>query len=363
MKKILIVINILLFGFSLSTCKRQAGDDYSKIIFFIGDVKKNNVPVEIGDIILQNDIILTGKLSSCDIKFGGSFLRVKEDTKIVLSELSNKNNLENTSIGLDVGKILCKAKKLTRSESLTVKTPTAVASVRGTQFTVEADAQKTSQIKVFTGEVKVVKRVSRLEDSVDQLLETAPAVEDNEKVIITLDEIVKIEKKVDAAFSKENQKNNNMKTVLDAVLNDVRNDIEINKKEVRSFKLDDFSDENKEIIAVVEKPKSLIDEIQKAVEIEKKEPVPEGRLIVTRYEIHFIKDGRPVWEGKVINPPVKKDDKIYIASGSYVFCASVDGPVYWKREIKNNGKVEIKDNKLIVFSGNETKELDLVTGL
>jgi hypothetical protein len=345
-------------------CVKESGDDYSSIIFYIGDVKKNSKEAEIGDIILQNDIITTGLQSSCDIKIGGSIIRVKEKSNVKLSELYRKGDIEKTTVDLDVGKLLCKAKKLSKSENFLVKTPTAVAGVRGTKFTVETDAQKTSRIKVFNGNVTVVKRVKQLEDaSIEKIMETAPSLSEEEKVIVTEKEVKQAEKIVEQAIEQEQKINQNVEAAVIKVMETHQQDVVVATKEIQKFKIEDFKEENKEMIAVQEKPKEVITAIKNIVKLEKKQPVPEGRLLITRYEIYFIKNEKPLWEGKVVNPPIQKDNKLYIASGDYVFCASIDGPVFWKRNIKNDGKIEIKDNKVLINSEGKSKEIDIVTGL
>ena len=345
-------------------CIKESKEDYSSIIFYIGDVKKNNIAAEIGEIILQNDAISTGVQSSCDIKIGGSIIRIKEKSNVRLSELYQKNDIEKTTVDLDVGKLLCKAKKLSKSESFLVKTPTAIAGVRGTKFTVEADAKKTSRIKVFNGNVAVVKRVKQLGNiEVDKIIKTAPTLSEEEKVIVTAEEVKQTEKIVEQAIERQEKIYQNVETAVAKAIEAHQKDVVVNKKEIEKFKIEDFKEENKEIIAVQEKPKEVIAAIKSIVKLEKKKPVPEGRLLITRYEIYYIKGDKPLWEGKVINPPVQKDDKLYIASGEYVFCASIDGPVYWKRKIKNDGKLELKNDKLVIYTDGKGKELDVVTGL
>jgi hypothetical protein len=363
MNKLLISLLCLIL-MSPFMCVKESEDDYSAIIFYIGEVKKNNKAAEIGDIILQNDIISTGIQSSCDIKIGGSIIRVKEKSNVKLSELYRKDDVEKTTVDLDIGKLLCKAKKLSKSENFLVKTPTAVAGVRGTKFTVEADAQKTSRIKVFNGNVTVVKRVKQLEDTaIEKIMDSAPSLSEEEKVIVTEKEVKQTEKIVEQAIEKEQKLNQNIEEAVVKAMETHQEDVVVAKKEIQKFKIEDFKEENKEMIAVQEKPKEVIAAIKNIVKLEKKEPVPEGRLLITRYEIYYIKSEKPLWEGKVINPPIQKDTKLYIASGDYVFCASIDGPVFWKRNIKNDGKVEFKDDKLVLFTEGKTKELDLVTGL
>ena len=347
-----------------SGCIKETKEEYSTIIFYIGDVKKNNNTAEIGEVILQNDVISTGLQSSCDIKIGGSIIRVKEKSNVRLSELYQKDDVEKTMVDLEVGKLLCKAKKLSKSESFLVKTPTAIAGVRGTKFTVEADIQKTSRIKVFNGNVTVLKRVKQLENiEVEKIIATAPTLSEEEKVIVTADDVKQTEKLVEKAIEKEQKINQDIETAVAKAIETHQKEVVIDKKEIEKFKIEDFKEENKEIIAVQEKPKEVIAAIKSIVKLEKKEPVPEGRLLITRYEIYFIKGDKPLWEGKVINPPIQKDNKLYIASGDYVFCASVDGPVFWKRNIKNDGKVELKEDKLVIFTEGKSKELDIVTGL
>ena len=151
-----IIISIAITG---GSCSKQKVDEYASIVFSIGEVKRNGQLANIGDILNQNDIIETGSMSSCDIKIGDSMIRIKENSKAILAQLLRKDGLENTTLGLDVGKMICKPKKLLKNESFLVKTPTAVAGVRGTNFSVEADANKTTRIKVFDGKVAVVKRV------------------------------------------------------------------------------------------------------------------------------------------------------------------------------------------------------------
>jgi hypothetical protein len=84
--------------------------------------------------------------------------------------------------------------------------------------------------------------------------------------------------------------------------------------------------------------------------------------LITKYEVYFIKNGRVEWEGKVIEPPVKDKDRIYIASEDYVFCASSDGPVFWKKEIINDGKIDVKGKVTTIFIKGKAQLLDSETG-
>lgn len=345
--------------FTWSGCGKVA-EEYAIVSFFIGDVKKNNADIEIGDAIQEKDRITTGVQSSCDIRIGESIIRVKENSNVLISQLMRQGAVENTSLGLDVGKILCKPKKLMKSESFLVKTPTAVAGVRGTKFIVEADPNKTTRIKVFDGKVKVIKRVAKLEDKTEMLLEKAPAIEEKEKVVVSEKEAIDAGKKVDELLSK--QSGEGLEVAMVKVIDQVKGDVVVSRKEVQTFKVEDFKNETAEIITIEEKPKEVIQQVAQMMRLEREKPKPDGRLLITRYEIYFIKNGKVLWEGKVLQQPVRMNDKIFIASGDYVYCASADGPVLWRKNIQNNGRIEIKGDRLFVYGKGAVKSLDLETG-
>jgi len=357
MKKILAVTICLLVGVWAGCGKVE--EEYAMISFLIGDVKKNDKPVEIGDLIRENDRVVTAAQSSCDVKIGNSIIRVKENSNLVFSQLLREGDAESTTLGLDVGRMLCKPKKLVKDESFLVKTPTAVAGVRGTKFAVEADEKKNTMFKVFDGKIQVIKRVPQLESQSAKLLENAPAIEEKEKVVITEKEVKDAEKKVEQILKKEDPKN--IEVAVVKVAQEMKNDVVITKKDVTAFKAEDFK-EKAEVAAMAVKPKEIIKQIAQVVKLEKEKPKPDGRLLVTRYEIYFIKNGKVIWEGKVINQPLKQDNKLYIASGDYIYCASVEGPVLWRKNIANDGKIEIKDNKVLVYANGIPKALDAETG-
>jgi len=288
---------LLVLAFALN-CARQPVDEYAMITFMIGDVTKNNAAVQIGDVIKEKDVIQTGAESFCDVKIGQSLIRVKQKTKVVLATLMRQGGIENTAVELDSGKMLCKPKKLIKSETFMVKTPTAVAGVRGTQFTVEADQNGTSRIKVFEGSVKVAKRVRDLEASMPEVLSLAPDVTKEEKVVITKFDVEKTEKIVSSILKSEPAKNGDAARA--AVIKKAGKDIVVSKKSIEKFAVRDFEKDNREIIEIKRKPVEVIREISKAVEEEKEEPLPNGRLLVTSFEVFFIKNGKIEWQGTVV---------------------------------------------------------------
>ncbi len=353
-KIVLLSFSVLLFiGLG---CSKAEIDEYAMVTFTIGDVTKNSVNLEINEIIKEKDIIITGADAFCDLKIGDSIVRIKEKSKVVISSLLKQTNMEKTTLDLGVGKMLCKPKKLLKSDSFIVKTPTAVAGVRGTKFIVEADASKTTRIKVFDGKIKIAKRIKQFETNIDKVLEAAPVVSKEEKIIITKKEVIASEKIVEKALLK------NKDVEIAKVIEKTKKEVVVSKKNIEKFAIEDFQAEKKEMIDVKKKPKEVIRKIVKVLKQEKQLPIPEGRLLVTKYEIYFIKDGKVQWEGKVVNNPIKQGNKLYVASEGFVFCATSDGPVQWKKRLDSNGSLKIENGKLIVGGDKKSNILDITTG-
>lgn len=362
MKRYIFFLAIILIWNVIAGCSGKDTDEYAMVTFLIGDVKNNNIDVQIGDIIKESDVIVTAEDSFCDIKIGESIIRIKAVSEVTMSRLFKSGELENTTLGLSSGSMLCKPKKLLESENFLVKTPTAVAGVRGTQFAVETDKVTTTRIKVFEGEVKVAKRIKQFEESVEKVLQIAPEVQSREQVLITLDDVKKAESVVENALKSETAKGGVNDEIIERVINNTKGSIVVNRSAIEKFKADDFIRESGEIFAVEEKPREVIVRIAKIIKEEKVKPQPEGRLLVTRYDVYFIKDGKILWEGKLLSEPVKEGDKLFVASGEYVFCALADGPVLWKQSIKNDGRLSLTDGKVVVKAGGKDVNLDPETG-
>ena len=67
--------------------------------------------------------------------------------------------------------------------------------------------------------------------------------------------------------------------------------------------------------------------------------------------------GQTLWRGQV-----RKDGKLYIASGEFVFCADPEGTVIWKADIENDGSLVIDGGRVTVKSGGKTVNLDADNG-
>ncbi|MCU0847045.1 MAG: FecR domain-containing protein [Spirochaetes bacterium] len=155
MKRLFIMLLAMAAAVSLS-CKKDAEESFM-VQNIIGDVKvsinKAEKTASQGDVLKANDRIITGSKSLADLTLSNSCLvRVSENTSVKISSLIDKIGNE-TQMDMDKGKLHVTLSKLSKG-AFSVKTPTAVASVRGTSFRVSV-ADDSSRIDVLKGKVSV----------------------------------------------------------------------------------------------------------------------------------------------------------------------------------------------------------------
>lgn len=106
-----------------------------------------------GDFLSIGDSVRTGPLSSADILLGNiGIVRIYENSLVHIKSLIDPNT-GDTKIDMDQGKLYSTLEKLKRG-SFQVKTPTSVASIRGTSFRISA-AQNESRLDVLDGKVQI----------------------------------------------------------------------------------------------------------------------------------------------------------------------------------------------------------------
>lgn len=132
-----------------------------------GIVKVNGKPAQIGDELdVGTKVLVQGKTSSAIFKF-------QNGHKIRLSEGEFKSldiNPEKTLIQVVRGKFLAWVKKLGAQETFVVKTKWASFGVRGTQFLIEEDKNK-SYLCVCEGVVEAIRGKEKVLVKKDQDLE------------------------------------------------------------------------------------------------------------------------------------------------------------------------------------------------
>ncbi len=108
-----------------------------------------------GDVVTEGDRIQTGKDARVEIALAGHSVRILENTDVTLLELK-KSETGSRAVSLDVGQgtVLGSVRKLTPGESFQVRTPVAIAGVRGTRFSV-AVSGSSAQVRLYDGAVDV----------------------------------------------------------------------------------------------------------------------------------------------------------------------------------------------------------------
>ncbi len=152
---ILIVIAIgLLFFLGLLSVPEQP----AKLMNVKGDVQVGNSPLQPateGMSLSKGSTVKTGPASSADILlFGSSVIRLDENTTVKISELSSDKSNRSVQLEDSAGRAWDKVLKVSGIDDYEAKTPTTVATIRGTGFWTGFDAATNiSTVGVVEGHV------------------------------------------------------------------------------------------------------------------------------------------------------------------------------------------------------------------
>src|SRR5574344_560084 len=118
------------------------------------EVNRNNnwIQLKVGDKIAENETVNTGFNSEAKIKYNDSILYLAPLTRVTLETLVSTSTSDKVNVYLNTGAVRSKVNHTENKRiSYTVRNPVAVASVRGTDFTVS----DSSDIECFDGAVAV----------------------------------------------------------------------------------------------------------------------------------------------------------------------------------------------------------------
>ncbi len=120
------------------------------------------VPLEAGRLVRAGDLVRTGPASTVELRWvrwaGGMRIEIDPDTDfwVTRSIINKSTKAEEARLRVDAGRIWVRLRQaLTGKSKFEVETPTVVAAVRGTAFSVAVADDGTSEIEVFEGEVAV----------------------------------------------------------------------------------------------------------------------------------------------------------------------------------------------------------------
>ncbi len=108
-----------------------------------------------GDMVLTGDLIETNADGKVDLAFSdGAMVRINPGSRLKIEELKSDDKSNFTvSLYLQKGESTSLVRRITARDSYRVVTPTAIAGVRGTSFSIETDGQNT-RIVLMEGRVE-----------------------------------------------------------------------------------------------------------------------------------------------------------------------------------------------------------------
>lgn len=107
--------------------------------------------------VYPGDKIETKRASRCEITLSnGDIVRIDENSIYTLEEIEIKEEVVKAQTNLSIGRLWANIKKLfSEDDYFKVKSPAAVIAVRGTIYRIDANADTTTQVVVYDGEVSV----------------------------------------------------------------------------------------------------------------------------------------------------------------------------------------------------------------
>lgn len=128
------------------------------VVFVVGDAQLKTADgkissLNVADRIGNGDSIITAKDATVSIQLSEmGVVRVQPGSTLRMSTLVSGSN---TEMYLERGEVLAKVSRLKKDEKFNVKTPTSVAGVRGTEFSVRVASGKKDIVAVREGKVAV----------------------------------------------------------------------------------------------------------------------------------------------------------------------------------------------------------------
>jgi hypothetical protein len=178
------VLSAFLLFFCLGIA--QADEEFHcEVLTLQGKVTAMNPAGEVrtlkeGDLVASGEIVETAEVSSVDLAFDKEWKNV---TRVESDSRMKVGRVFPTLLELNEGGVFAKLKSLPKDSSFEVKTPTAVASVRGTEYRTTFMGGQTQVFNVSTSKVHVygisadgsvdIKREVVLEQSNKTLIERA----------------------------------------------------------------------------------------------------------------------------------------------------------------------------------------------
>ena len=139
MKKTLLIILLILLGMSVSAQNAERGSGIIRELSGTVELKPRGassyVSAKAGDQVNQDTVISTGFKSSALVAVGSTLITVRPLTRLTLTEISAASGTETLNVNLQAGRVRVDVNPPAGTRAaMTVSSPIATASVRGTSF-------------------------------------------------------------------------------------------------------------------------------------------------------------------------------------------------------------------------------------
>ncbi len=282
MRYLISMLAIFGLAVAITGCKKEEIDKTARVYSMVGDVKvaagDRERAAAVGDILAAGDTVRTGADSIADILFGDAgIMRIQAGSSVSMASIMDPAT-GDTRLDMPGGTVTVTLSKMKKG-TFSVKTPTAVAAVRGTTFRISAD-RKASRLDVVTGSVTVnLVQNNAVVPAVEKTVGTNQTVVLDEK---TVKEAVELKKEIRVAELKPEE----IKKIRDEV-RDIKPEVleKLNseaRQEIKEKVLPPADSDNREKEEKAEKAKEqaqILPRGRKAAEVavpEKAQPAKQG---------------------------------------------------------------------------------------
>jgi len=134
-KKVLTMTSLILLSVGFAFAQNGVITEISGTVEIKRAGSADFIPASVGDQLALDTVVSTGFRSTALITAGSSVIAVRPVTRLTLSELSGSAGTETINVSLQTGRVRVDVNPPAGTQaSMTVRGPSATASVRGTSF-------------------------------------------------------------------------------------------------------------------------------------------------------------------------------------------------------------------------------------